>query len=109
RESSSTSLVRLEQSRCPFGTFGFQARHDRLFAILDLPAIGANIVGLVEKLLKIERYVEIARRKGDGDLGELLRESDRIHKKLLGSNGAMDRDEVIERAGLGHDEIPGNG
>jgi len=51
RESASTAAARLEQGRGPFGLFGFQARYDWLVAILDLPAIGPNIVGPVENFL----------------------------------------------------------
>jgi hypothetical protein len=74
------STSRLEQGRGPFGLFGFQARHDRISAILDLAAIRAKIVGLVENVLKVEWHIGVARREGDGDLGEPPSQSDRIDK-----------------------------
>ena len=71
--------------------------------------IWTKIVGPVEDLLKIERHIRVAGQERDGDLGEPLRKGDRIDEELVGSIEAMDRDQVIERAGLGGDEIPGNG
>jgi hypothetical protein len=66
------STSRLEQISGPFGLIGFESRHDRILAILDLTAIRANIIRLVEDSLKVEHHIRIARRNRDGDLGKPL-------------------------------------
>src|SRR5262249_24499834 len=67
---SLTTPSRFEARRSPLRLFRFQARHDRILAVLDLAWIRTTIISPVEDRLKVERHVGVVRQEGNGDLGK---------------------------------------
>ena len=78
------STSRLEQLCGPFGLFGFQARHDPVLAVLDFATDKGQNRRIGRRRLKVERYIRVARREGDSDLGEPLTKGDRIDENSWG-------------------------
>ena len=99
-DGSQLALTALTVAAVHAACSGSQRGIDRVFAVPDGLAVGARVVGAVECRLQVELHRRVRRQERHRDHGQPPLQSDRIDKKFLGPVEAVDRDVVVERAGL---------
>jgi hypothetical protein len=102
-------LASLQTSSSPDALLRRKRWDRRFLVITDLAAVGARVVRAVNGALEVDRYVRVARQERDRDLGNSLRELERVDEVVLEIVEPMDADVVIERTDLGDESVLGNG